>query len=324
MSANGKSRAIGLSAVFGVWAAIVIATAFMGAWTGYSGRRFLVALCVAAALFAFELFLAVPSVLAQTQRMLGSGGAFLAPLLPLAAVVIYSSAVGGDWKTILGGVLYAIVPALLLASGAGRAPGEWQDYAAVVVIWIPVWLQWLYRVFPYPPQLTHVLSVLLALSVGVAGFIVLRRVDGVGYALEWRRGFAWNFAFHFLVFAAIAIPLGMRLHFLVWAPSIHRLQPLVIIGILFFTAWPEEFLFRGLLQNMLSRTLSNEWAAWIVASVIFGFSHILHAPVPNWRYVLLAAIAGLFYGRAWMKTRSLVPGVLLHALVDISWHVLFR
>jgi len=26
----------------------------------------------------------------------------------------------------------------------------------------------------------------------------------------------------------------------------------------------------------------------------------------------------------WMKTGSLFPGALVHALVDVSWHVLFR
>jgi uncharacterized protein len=53
-------------------------------------------------------------------------------------------------------------------------------------------------------------------------------------------------------------------------------------------------------------------------------SHILHAPYPNWKYVFLATIAGLFYGHVWMKTGSLLPGALVHALVDVSWHVLFR
>ncbi len=61
-----------------------------------------------------------------------------------------------------------------------------------------------------------------------------------------------------------------------------------------------------------------------MASVVFGFSHILHAPFPNWKYVCLATIAGFFYGRAWMKTGSLVPGVLIHAAVDTLWHILFR
>ena len=64
----------------------------------------------------------------------------------------------------------------------------------------------LYVLFPYPPPLTHTLAILLALSTGVAAFVLLRRLDGIGYAIEWRRGFASNFVLHFAVFAAIAIP----------------------------------------------------------------------------------------------------------------------
>jgi membrane protease YdiL (CAAX protease family) len=70
--------------------------------------------------------------------------------------------------------------------------------------------------------------------------------------------------------------------------------------------------------------MKNPWAGLIVASAIFGLSHIFHAPYPNWKYVGLATIAGLFYGRAWMKTGSLLPGALIHALVDTLWHLLFR
>jgi hypothetical protein len=184
----------------------------------------------------------------------------------------------------------------------------------------------MYRLFPYPPPLTHTLTILLALGTGVAAFIFLRGLDGVGYALDWRPGYFTNFALLFVIFAAIAIPLGMKMHFLVWAPSIEHLRelPLSILGILFFTAWPEEFLFRGLLQNLLSKSLKSSWAGLLVAAVIFGFAHILHGPFPNWRYVALASIAGIFYGLVWIRTRSLVPGVLMHALVDISWHILFR
>ena len=323
MSAASKSRALSLTAALAVWAALAIATAFAGAWVGYGGRRFALALGVAAVLFGFEFFLAVPAVLGRVRQLLG-GGAALAVLVPLACVVLYTFAVSGNWRTTLAGICYVLLPALLLGSCAGESPGAWQDYAAAVCIWLPVWAQWMYWVFPYPSPLTHVLSILLALATGVAAFVLLRRLDDTGYAIEWRRGFGWNFGFHFLIFAAIAIPLGLKLHFLIYAPSVRRLQPLVIVGILFFTAWPEEFLFRGILQNLLSRTFANEWAGLIVASVIFGFSHILHAPFPNWKYVLLASIAGFFYGRAWMKTKSLVPGALMHALVDISWHILFR
>jgi membrane protease YdiL (CAAX protease family) len=175
---------------------------------------------------------------------------------------------------------------------------------------------------------------LMALSTGLAAFVLLRRLPGIGYAVEWRRGFAWNFAINVVVFAFIAIPIGMKVGFLTWEPRLPQLRALPLsgiassllssVGILLFTAWPEEFLFRGVLQNLLSRTLKSESAGLMVASVIFGFAHVFHAPVPNWRYVFLATIAGIFYGRAWMKTGSLVPGALVHGFVDTLWHILFR
>jgi membrane protease YdiL (CAAX protease family) len=327
---DSRSRHLNLPTAVAVWAVIVLVAAFVGVWLGFGGRQFALALGVAAFLFAFEFFLAVPSIMAQRERALGGRAALLAPLAPLFAVLVYGIGVNGNWKYVLAGAAYAILPALFLAGSAGKAPGTWADYAAAILIWMGVWLlppyRLLYHVFPYPPPLMHTLSILMALSTGVAAFVLLRRLEGVGYAVEWRRGFGWNFGFHYLVFIAIAIPLGMAIGFLQFAPSLSRLRslPLSAIGILFFTAWPEEFLFRGVLQNALSRTFRNPWAGLVVASVIFGFAHILHAPVPNWKYVGLATIAGLFYGRAWMKTGSLVPGALMHALVDISWHVLFR
>jgi membrane protease YdiL (CAAX protease family) len=238
--------------------------------------------------------------------------------------------VTGNWKLLLAGAAYALIPALLLATSRGKSSGTWEDYAALLAISLPIALPFhqleLDRVFPYPPPLTHTLAILLALGTSVAAFVLVRRLDGVGYAITWRPGFGWNVGFHFTVLAAIVIYVGMRIGFLVFSPSLSRLRsfPLTALGILFFTAWPEEFLFRGLLQNLLSKTLKNEWVALIVVSVIFGLSHIFHPPFPNWKYVLLATIAGLFYGHAWIRSRSLVPGVLVHALVDVSWHVLFR
>jgi uncharacterized protein len=250
----------------------------------------------------------------------------MAALAPLFAVLIYSLGVGGNWKYTLIGAAYAVLPALLLASSAGRPGVTCMDYAAAAIVWLPVEFRWMYRLFLFPSQLTHTLTILLALSTGVAAFVVLRRLEGVGYAIEWVRGSGWIVLSHFLLFAAIAVPFGIAIGFIAYDPSVARLRslPVAVIGITFFTAWPEEFLFRGILQNLFSRTLKSQWIGLAVASVVFGLSHILHAPFPNWKYVILATIAGIFYGHAWMKTGSLLPGALVHALVDISWHALFR
>jgi membrane protease YdiL (CAAX protease family) len=331
MPGSAKSSwQLGFPCAFVVWAAVVVAAGFEGMRRGFRGHAFVIALSVAAVLFGFELFLAAPRVLAWAQRSLGGRAAYLGPLVPLFAVLVYSLSVSGSWALLLLGAAYCVLPAILLASSAGKSPGTWEDYAALALIWLPAVLpvpvRLLYRVFPYPPPLTHTLTILLALGTAVAGFVLLRRLDGVGYAIAWGRGFTANFVLHFAIFAAIAIPLGITLGFLAFQPSLERARssPLTVLGILFFTAWPEEFLFRGLLQNLLSRAMKNQWAGLAVASVVFGFSHIFHAPFPNWKYVLLATVAGLFYGHCWIRTRSLLPGAFVHALVDISWHILFR
>lgn len=309
-----------------IWAAIVAAAAVTGVYLGLRGTRFLVALTIAAALFAFELFAAAPPVLVRIRGALGEGGAILAPLVPLFGVLLYTLAVSGNARMMLAGAAYVIVPALLLSSCAGRPAGTWQDYAAMLLIWLPVEFRWMYRIFPYPPPLTHTLTILMALSTAVAAFILVRHMDGVGYAIEWRPGFGWIVVLNFIVFGVIAVFIGMRIGFLAWTPSLARLKtsPLEGLGILFFTAWPEEFLFRGVLQNVLTRSLKSQWAGLILASAVFGLSHILHKPFPNWKYAFLATIAGFFYGRAYIKSGSLTPGALVHGLVDISWHVLFR
>jgi uncharacterized protein len=309
-----------------IWAVVVLLAAFAGIHLGYSGSRFAIALGVAAALFGFEFFLAVPKAFGTVQGALGQRGAVVVALVPLFAVLVYSIGVGGNWKYTLIGAAYAVLPTLLLATSTGRSGATCVDYAAAAIVWLPVEFRWMYRLFPFPPQLTHTLTILLALSTGVAAFVVLRRLEGVGYAIEWVRGSGWIVLSHFLLFAAIAVPLGIAIGFIAYEPSIARLRslPVAVIGITFFTAWPEEFLFRGILQNLFSRTLKSQWIGLAVASVVFGLSHILHAPFPNWKYVILATIAGIFYGHAWMKTGSLLPGALVHALVDISWHVLFR
>jgi len=307
-----------------VWLIVVFLAAFYGIRPGLGGPRFELVLAVAGALFAFEFFLAVPRVpefLLSRVRL-----EILFVLVPLAAFLIYSAALhNGMWRTIMGAA-YVLTPAVLLVNCSSKASVTWKDYLAVVIIWLPVEFRWMYRLFPYPRPLTHTLTILLALSTGVVAFVLVRRFEGVGYALDWRRGYFTTFILLFTAFAAIAIPLGVRIGFLSWGPSLARVRyaPLTMLGILLFTAWPEEFLFRGLLQNLLSKTVGSSWLGLFVAAGIFGLSHILHAPFPNWRYVALASIAGVSYGLAWMRTRSLVPGVLIHALVDASWHVLFR
>jgi membrane protease YdiL (CAAX protease family) len=98
------------------------------------------------------------------------------------------------------------------------------------------------------------------------------------------------------------------------------------IAIFFFTAVPEELFFRAWVQNLLERRVGRR-AALVIASVVFGLSHFnkrLSAGTHfNWQYVLLATIAGIFYGRAWRENRHVPASAITHTSVDWLWGLWF-
>lgn len=91
----------------------------------------------------------------------------------------------------------------------------------------------------------------------------------------------------------------------------------------FLVAVPEELFFRGVLLNLLLPRLGKR-SALAVSAVLFGLSHFNKGARFNWRYVLLATIAGVFYGRAWLDQRRIFCSAITHATVDVTWSLWFR
>jgi membrane protease YdiL (CAAX protease family) len=61
-------------------------------------------------------------------------------------------------------------------------------------------------------------------------------------------------------------------------------------------------------------------AALGITAVLFGLSHFNKRSAHfNWRYVLLASVAGIFYGRAWRQRRRVPASAITHASVDAIW-----
>ena len=319
------ARTIPFAWAMAMWAVLSLAITLLGVHMGYGGTPYAIAILTLAVLFAGEIFSAAYGFRKTVKELLGPAGLVLLPLGLSLLYWVYLEGIGGfSWARLLGALAWIELPALLGLSSRGRPAGTWQDYATLVVLWAPIEFAWGRALFPYPLEATHTMEILLALNAGIICFLYLRDLEGIGYTITWGPGFATAVIVNFAIFAAIAIPLGEWMHFISWAPSLAKLKilPISLLGIMFFTAWPEEFLFRGLLQNMLSKTFRSDRIGWIVASGIFGLSHIVHG-FPNWKYVLLAAIAGLFYGTAWMKTKSMTADCLVHTLVDTIWHLLF-
>jgi uncharacterized protein len=312
----------------GLWAALVLAAAFYGNWSGFGARPFAVTLAAFAILLAGEICLAAPGIREPLVRATGPQAGAMVALWPLCAYVLYAVGTGSvSWFRMAIAAIYILTPLALAASAHADKPGAWQDYATMLAVTVPVRLGWLHGLFPYPEfRLAYILPMLLGINVGLAAFVFVRRITDIGYSIGWR--LEWGVAAG-LCFAAVAIidvPLAIGIHFVRFAPgAAHwRALPLDLASIFVFTGWPEEFLFRGLLQNLLSKSLRSEAAGLIVASVIFGLSYIDHDVFPNWRYVLLATVAGIFYGLAWRRTKSMFPAAVVHTLVDTTWHLLFQ
>ena len=230
------------------------------------------------------------------------------------------------WSSVF---VYAAVPValvLLLWHAAQNDPqqrGDWRDFAVLAVLGVVVEFHWLEPIWP-----AHVRSLnrLLLLDTGLYGFLVIRRLTGVGFNFIPRLRDLKIGLRELCFYAPIAIPLGLGLHFL----HAHAVLPspgkflLSWITIFAFVAILEETYFRGWVQNLLERRLGRTWSL-VVTAVLFGLSHFNKGATHfNWRYVLLATFAGIFYGRAWREDRRLVASAITHASVDTIWAIWFR
>jgi uncharacterized protein len=322
------ARELGPFAMLGLWAGLCLAGTLCATWRGYGGQAFAATLTAFAFYSLVMLMFAARGVADGVAGKLGVGSGILLGSAAFFFYLIYLLGTNTFAVTRVGAVaLFVFVPLALATSAERAAAGTWQDFLLLAGVWVAVKFGPSHWVWPYPEtKLAYAFTVLLALNVALAVFVLMRRVAGIGYTIGWGPNWGAYVAGSFCIFACIAIPLGYALHFITLAPQWHAWKsvPFTAVAILFLTAWPEEFLFRGLLQNMLARASRSDLAAWWTASVLFGFSHITNLGFPNWRYVILASIAGIFYGWTWRKTGSIFASALVHGAVDVTWHFLFR
>jgi uncharacterized protein len=273
-----SGRQFSVWAALGLWTASVAGAAVYGSWHGYAGRAFVVTLSVLAFFLAIQLLFAAGDLGERFARRTGSHRGVLVAVVPFLAYLTYLLGTNSfTWWRVATAAAYVFIPTLLVISAGSAKPGAWQDYLAMLAIFLPLKFRWLNGFWPYPEaKIGYVGTALLAISVALATFLFVRQLDGVGYNIVWGREPASAVLGNFGLLAVILIPVAIQLDFIQFDPALARWKSLPVdaIGIFLLTAWPEEFLFRGLLQNSLSRMLSNETLGWFAASIIFGLAHI--------------------------------------------------
>jgi membrane protease YdiL (CAAX protease family) len=218
-----------------------------------------------------------------------------------------------------------VVMAWLLARAAAADPeqrGNWRDALILLALGLAVDLRWLDGAWPAG---LRGLNNLLLVDAGLYGFLAIRGLSGTGFDFhlrwqDWKTGLR-----ELLFFAPVVLGLGLALGFIHPHSNLPPLgkAALTWAGIFVFVAIPEELFFRAWVQNLLERRVGRR-AALIIASILFGLSHFNKRSAHfNWRYVLLASIAGIFYGRAWREHRRVPASTITHTWVDWLWSMWF-
>jgi membrane protease YdiL (CAAX protease family) len=175
----------------------------------------------------------------------------------------------------------------------------------------------------------EVLGQAMWIRTGAFALLSVRRVQGIGFGFwpsprEWKIG-----AIFFVIMLPVVSALAWWIGFGKFHPAAGSWirTPVIVVLTFFGSLWvvslSEEFFFRGLLQQWMIRWLRNEWAGLITTSLIFGAVHLPRGSFPNWRFALLASVAGVFYGLAFRQAKSIRASMVTHALTVTTMRVFF-
>jgi len=257
---------------------------------------------------------------------------FLIPALLSAAFCLGVAYYGSlNLPLVLLIVCYTLVPVtIVFVRGKEGSAATWTDIIVILLLWLPVELnagsQWI----PRPIQGTvHTMAYGIALTLALVLFLGFRALKGMKYNLPHRLMDFVDPLIAFVIVTPVLIGLGLLLTFI---PAFHLPANLsglaagkTFLVIFAGTALPEELLFRSLIQNWMMQKFGSTTGVLLVASIVFGCAHLNNGPgaLPNWRYMILATIAGFAYGKVFQRGSSVISSALLHALVDTTKHLFF-
>ena len=259
---------------------------------------------------------------------------WMAPPLAAGWFAAAAAVSGGPLRSSLTGLilLYAAAPVLcvwLQRPGTPKQPSP-LDFLAILLLWLPL-------EFPAPAarlvakhaqSFLHSVAYGIAILLGLILFTAYRRFPGLKYNLPRGRRDLWIPLAGFAVTAPLLIVIGIAIGFIPaphW-PAASAGRMAAAFGIIAAgTALPEEILFRSLIQNLLMLRFGASGRTLAAAALIFGAAHLDNGPqpLPNWRYMILATIAGYGYGKVFQKSSSVLSSAGFHTLVDWTKHFFF-
>lgn len=229
----------------------------------------------------------------------------------------------------------AIVGVMHLWVGSYPAPypesrNKRREIIEVLVVWLLVLIVSSVYLFGHSPE--ELKSPTVALIFGFIGYamipMLILPLAYVVFVQKWTfrdLGFVLPRCWPMVAFALMLFALGEVLP--LFGGATDPLPWAFIAIAVYQPAFIEEFFFRVILQGKLERALGQN-RAWFYSGILFG---LMHAPVDffgpqfyahgssylNACLLLLTQITfGWIYGIIYSKTRSILPGMLAHFMID--------
>lgn len=95
--------------------------------------------------------------------------------------------------------------------------------------------------------------------------------------------------------------------------------PVIALLLLLWIGPAEEVFWRGFVQRRLGERLGR-WRGYLLASLIYAGVHVWAF---NAMLFVAALVCALFWGAMFLRTRSVWPGLISHAVWDVTVFVLF-
>jgi len=302
--------------IAGLWLSVQHSAAAMAMGSSFP-QAFASFALLLAQLWFFGFGAATPLNRIPAWTRIVSAGFLAVPYLIFAAGTAFF-----QWPIAAEMIAFPILMAAFLEPANVSQKMHWRDAAVLAIIVTFYYMKTFQAAWPLP-RFTFFPKLFLA-DTALYLYLVIRRLPGAGYSLVPSRSAVFVGLREWLFYFPIALGLGEATGFI----HFHAVRPgagvfATVLVTFLLIALPEELFFRGILQNLLETRVGKNLAL-VMAAVIFGLSHFNQGASFNWRYVLLASIAGIFYGRAWRANRQILASVVTHTAVDLVWSVWFR